>query len=104
MASSNEPDVVANVVAVLIGCVAAFVSIGKKMLDKRRSFSKLWLGTEVGSSIIAGYIGYEIHPVLVQVVPAASWMPKTVFVVLCIYSGSRLVLAMEKKATDSISN
>ena len=100
MDDSTQPDVMANVITILLGCVAAFVSIGRKIDRSRTKHSWLWLSTEIGSCILAGFIGYESYP-SIQAVSMLSWMPKSVFTVLCVYSGSRLVLHLEDKANKA---
>ena len=100
MNDSTQPDVMANVIILLLGCVAAFVSIGRKIHRSRTKFSWLWLSTEIGSCILAGFIGYESYP-SIQAVSMLSWMPKSVFVILCVYSGSRLVIHLEEKANKA---
>ena len=100
MADSTQPDVLANVITILIGCVAAFVSIGRKIDRSRTKLSWLWLSTEIGSCILAGFIGYESYPII-QSVSMLSWMPKSVFVILCVYSGSRLVILLEERANKA---
>lgn len=100
MSDSTQPDVLANVITIVLGCVAAFVSIGRKIDKSRTQFSKLWLSTEIGSCILAGFIGYESYP-SIQAVAMLSWMPQSVFVILCVYSGSRLVLHLEERANKA---
>ena len=100
MNDSTQPDVLANVITLLLGCVAAFVSIGRKIDRSRTKFSWLWLSTEIGSCILAGFIGYESYP-SIQSVSMLSWMPQSVFTVLCVYSGSRLVIHLEEKANKA---
>lgn len=100
MNDSTQPDVLANVITIVLGCVAAFVSIGRKIDKSRTQFSGLWLSTEIGSCLLAGFIGFESYP-SIQAVSALSWMPKSVFVILCVYSGSRLVLHLEEKANKA---
>ena len=100
MADSTKPDVLANVIIILLGCVAAFVSIGRKIDRSHTKFSWLWLSTEIGSCILAGFIGYESYP-SIQSISMLSWMPRSVFVILCVYSGSRLVIHLEEKANKA---
>ena len=100
MDDSTKPDVMAIVITILLGCVAAFVSIGRKIDRSRTQFSWLWLSTEIGSCILAGFIGYESYP-SIQSVSLLSWMPKSVFVILCVYSGARLVILLEEKANNA---
>ena len=100
MGDSTQPDVLANVTTILLGCVAAFVSIGRKIDRSRTKLSWLWLSTEIGSCILAGFIGYESYP-SIQAVSMLSWMPKSVFIILCVYSGSRLVILLEEKANKA---
>ena len=100
MNDSTQPDVMANVITILLGCVAAFVSIGRKIDRSRSQFSRLWLSTEIGSCILAGFIGYESYP-SIQSVSLLSWMPQSVFVILCVYSGSRLVILLEERANKA---
>ena len=100
MDASTKPDVMAIVITILLGCVAAFVSIGRKIDRSRTQFSWLWLSTEIGSCILAGFIGYESYP-SIQAVSMFSWMPKSVFIILCVYSGSRLVTLLEERANKA---
>ena len=100
MNDSTQPDVLANVITILLGCVAAFVSIGRKIDRSRTKLSWLWLSTEIGSCILAGFIGYESYP-SIQSVSMLSWVPQSVFVILCVYSGSRLVIHLEEKANKA---
>ena len=100
MNDSTQPDVMANVITILLGCVAAFVSIGRKIDRSRTQFSWLWLSTEIGSCILAGFIGYESYP-SIQSISMLSWMPQSVFVILCVYSGSRLVIHLEERANKA---
>ena len=100
MDDSTQPDVMANIITILLGCVAAFVSIGRKIDKSRTKFSWLWLSTEIGSCILAGFIGYESYP-SIQSVSMLSWMPKSVFTILCVYSGSRLVILLEDRANKA---
>lgn len=100
MDDSIQPDVMANVITILLGCVAAFVSIGRKIDRSRTKFSWLWLSTEIGSCILAGFIGYASYP-SIQTVSMLLWMPKSVFVILCVYSGSRLVTHLEERANKA---
>ena len=100
MDNSTQPDVLANVITLLLGCVAAFVSIGRKIERSRTKFSWLWLSTEIGSCILAGFIGYESYHI-VQSVRLLSWMPKPVFIILCVYSGSKLVALLEERANKA---
>lgn len=100
MDNSTQPDVLANVITLLLGCVAAFVSIGRKIDRSRTKFSWLWLSTEIGSCILAGFIGYESYP-SIQSVSMLSWMPKSVFIILCVYSGSKLVALLEERANKA---
>ena len=100
MDDSTQPDVLANVITLLLGCVAAFVSIGRKIDKSRTKFSRLWLSTEIGSCILAGFIGYESYH-SIQSISMLSWMPKSVFIILCVYSGSRLVTLLEDRANKA---
>ena len=100
MDNSTQPDAMAIAITILLGCVAAFVSIGRKIHRSRTQFSWLWLSTEIGSCILAGFIGYESYP-SIQAVSMLSWMPQSVFVILCVYSGSRLVILLEERANKA---
>ena len=100
MDNSTQPDAMAIAITILLGCVAAFVSIGRKIDRSRTQFSWLWLSTEIGSCILAGFIGYESYP-SIQSVSMLSWMPKSVFTILCVNSGSRLVKLLEERANKA---
>ena len=100
MDDSTQPGVLANVITILIGCVAAFVSIGRKIDRSRTKHSQLWLSTEIGSCILAGFIGHEAYHSIPSV-SMLSWMPEPVFVMVCVYNGSRLVIYLEEKVNKA---
>jgi len=101
MASSDQPDVMVNAVAVFIGCVAAYVTIANKVLRKRKKISKLWLSTEIGSCILAAFIGWETYEFVAQLLPFLS---KQLYCVICIYMSSRLIILLEKRTENAITS
>lgn len=104
MTSSNQPDVMADVVAILVACVAAFVSIGNKILKNRgKKISGLWLGTEIGACILAFYIGKETYPLLKDL-PYFNFISENLFTVLCVYSSSKIILIMENRSSKALSS
>lgn len=104
MASSDQPDALAQAVAIFVGCVAAYVSIASKILRKRKKISKLWLSTEIGFCILAGYIGWETYDGLSSYIPIFSNMSKELYCIVCIYMGSRLVILLEKRTENAITS
>ena len=96
-----DPDVMSFMVAVFISCVTAFISIAKKVLNKRKPISKLWLGNEVAMCLLAFLIAMEMFPHIAVVLPA--FITKPVFLAICVHMSSRLIIMLEERATKAIS-
>ena len=96
-----DPDVMSFMVAVFMSCVTAFISIAKKLLNKRKPISKLWLGNEVAMCLLAFLIAMEMFPHIAVVLPA--FITKPVFLAICVHMSSRLIIMLEERATKAIS-
>lgn len=96
-----DPDVLSFMVAVFMSCVTAFISIAKKVLNKRKPISKLWLGNEVAMCLLAFLIAMEMFPHIAVVLPA--FITKPVFIAICVHMSSRLIIMLEERATKAIS-
>ena len=96
-----DPDVMSFMVAVLMSCVTAFVSIVKKVMRKRKPLSKLWLSNEVAMCLLAFLAAMEMFPHIAVVLPA--FITKPVFLAICVHMSSRLVIMLEEKASKAIS-
>lgn len=96
-----DPDVMSFMVAVLMSCVTAFISIAKKVLNKRKPISKLWLGNEIAMCLLAFLIAMEMFPHIAVVLPA--FITKPVFLAICVHMSSRLIIMLEERATRAIS-
>lgn len=96
-----DPDVMSFMVAVFMSCVTAFISIAKKVLNKRKPISKLWLGNEVAMCLLAFLIAMEMFPHIAVVLPA--FITKPVFIAICVHMSSRLIIMLEERATKAIS-
>lgn len=96
-----DPDVMSFMVAVFMSCVTAFISIAKKVLNKRKPISKLWLGNEVAMCILAFLIAMEMFPHIAVVLPA--FITKPVFIAICVHMSSRLIIMLEERAAKAIS-
>lgn len=95
-----SPDAWATVVAVVIICVTIVTVFATKLEEKKRTdvISKAWVVSEIGTSIIAAYVAWEVHPHI-------TWMPvlvtQPVFTVLAIHGGISFLSAVRNKATPS---
>ena len=96
-----DPDVMSFMVAVFMSCVTAFISIAKKVLNKRKPISKLWLGNEVAMCLLAFLIAMEMFPHIAVVLP--TFITKPVFLAICVHMSSRLIIMLEERATKAIS-
>ena len=97
-----DPDVMSFMVAVLMSCVTAFVSIVKKVMRKRKPISKLWLSHEIALCILAFLIAMEMFPHISIVLPA--FITKPVFLAICVHMSSRLIIMLEERASRAIQN
>lgn len=95
-----DPDVMSFMVAVLMSCVTAFISIAKKITRKRKPYSKLWLSNEIAMCALAFMFAIEMHPHIAVLLPA--WITKPVFVALCVHMSSKLIIILEEKARSTL--
>lgn len=96
-----DPDVLSFMVAVLMSCVTAFVSIAKKVMRKRKPISKLWLSYEMGLCVIAFLFAYEVFPFMTELLP--PFITKPVFLAICVHMSSRFIQMLEERTTRAIS-
>lgn len=95
-----SPDAWATVVAVVIICVTIVTVFATKLEEKKRTdvISKAWVVSEIGTSIVAAYVAWEVHPHI-------TWMPvlvtQPVFTVLAIHGGISFLSAVRNKTTPS---
>lgn len=80
---------VADVIAILMVCVTLLTVIAGKIEERRQTdnISIPWLINEVGSSLIAGYIAWEIYPHI----PTPTLLTQSVFVVLAVHGGIKFI-------------
>ena len=94
------PDAWATVVAGLMICITIVTVFAEKLDEKRRTdvVSIPWAISQIGSSIIAAFIAWEVHPHI-------TWMPvlitKPVFTVLAVHGGVVFIRAVRDKALPS---
>ena len=95
-----SPDAWATVIAVIMICITIVTVLAEKIEEKRRTetISKTWLVYEIGTTIIAAYVAWEVHPHI-------EWMPvlvtKPVFTVLAIHGGMSFIRGIRMKVIPS---
>lgn len=97
-----DPDMLSFMVAILMSCVTAFISIVKKVIGKRKPVSKLWLTNETAMCILAFMLALEMYPHISVVLPA--FITKPVFLAICVHMSSRLIIMLEERASRAISS
>lgn len=97
-----DPDMLSFMVAILMSCVTAFISIVKKVIGKRKPVSKLWLINETAMCILAFMLALEMYPHISVVLPA--FITKPVFLAICVHMSSRLIIMLEERASRAISS
>ena len=97
-----DPDMLSFMVAILMSCVTAFISIVKKVIGKRKPVSKLWLTNEIAMCILAFMLALEMYPHISVVLPA--FITKPVFLAICVHMSSRLIIMLEERASRAISS
>mgnify|MGYP003618460335 CR=1 FL=1 len=97
-----DPDMLSFMVAILMSCVTAFISIVKKVIGKCKPVSKLWLTNEIAMCILAFMLALEMYPHISVVLPA--FITKPVFLAICVHMSSRLIIMLEERASRAISS
>lgn len=89
---------ISTIVAVIVVCITILTVIAGKIEERSKTakISLTWLMYEVGSSLIAGYVAWDIYPYL----PMPSFLTRTVFVVLAIHGGVRFIEFIKNKVFD----
>lgn len=96
-----DPEVMSFMVAVLMACITAYISIVKKVLRKRKPISKLWLSNEIMVCLLTLMVSLQIYPSISELLPA--FVTKAVFASVCVHMGSRLIIMLEERATRAIA-
>lgn len=97
-----DPDALSFMVAVLMVCVTAYVSIVKKVMKKRKPISKLWLSHEIMLCLLVLLMALEAYPHIAVVLPA--FITKAIFVSICVHMSSKVVMMLEERVTNSLKN
>lgn len=97
-----DPDVLSFMVAVLMSCVTAYVSIVHKVLSKRGTISKLWVSHEIMMCLLAFLFALELYPKISTLLPA--FITKAVFAATCVHMSSRLIMYLEERVTNALKN
>ena len=97
-----DPDVLSFMVAVLMSCVTAYVSIVRKVLRKRGTISKLWVSHEIMMCLLAFLFALELYPQISTLLPA--FITKAVFAATCVNMSSRLVMYLEERVASALKN
>lgn len=86
---------IADVVAVVMVCITLLTVISGKIEERLATgrISVPWLINEVGASLIAGYIAWEVYPHL----PTPDFVTRTVFVMLAVHGGARVIVFFRDK-------
>lgn len=98
----RDQELISFMVAILMSCVTAYVSIVRKVMNKRGKFTKLWLSSEIMMCLLAFLIALELYPHLVSLMPA--FMTKAIFASTCVHMSSRLVMFLEDRVSRALSN
>lgn len=96
-----DPDIMSFMVAVLMSCITAFISIVKKVMRKRKPISKLWLSYEASLCLLTFLFAIEMYPHVSVLLPA--FITKPVFAACCVHMSSKLILILEDRTSKAIS-
>lgn len=98
----RDQEIISFMVAILMSCVTAYVSIVRKVMRKRGRITKLWLSSEVMMCLLAFLIALEVYPYLASLMPA--FMTKAIFASTCVHMSSRLVMFLEERVNRALSS
>lgn len=95
----NEPQNVASLLgAIVISAISAAISIAQRMLRGYPS-SALWLFSESMSAILAGFLVWDLYPLIKDSLPA--WASQPLLIATAAHFGGRLFQAIEKHFTKT---
>lgn len=97
----HSPDAWANAIAVIIICITIVTVFAGKLEEKRRNdvVSVAWAVSEIGSSLIAAYVAWEVHP-HITIMPVLVTQP--VFTVLAIHGGTMFIRGIRSKVLPEV--
>lgn len=84
--------------ALIISSISAAISIAQRML-RGYPTSALWLFSESLSAILAGYLAWDVYPVISSDLP--HWLSQPLLVAVSAHYGGRLFQTIEKHFTKS---
>ena len=92
-----DPDALSFMVAILMSLVTAYVSIVKKVMNKKSKISRLWVSNEIMMCFLAFLVALEIYPHIAKLLP--EFITKPIFAATCVHMSSRLVMYLEEKVS-----
>lgn len=84
--------------ALIISSISAAISIAQRML-RGYPTSALWLFSESLSAILAGYLAWDLYPVVQESLP--TWVSQPLLVAVSAHYGGRLFQTIEKHFTKT---
>ncbi len=95
----QEPQNVASLLgAIVISAISAAISIAQRMLRGYPS-SALWLFSESMSAILAGYLVWDLYPLIKDSLP--TWASQPLLIATAAHFGGRLFQTIEKHFTKT---
>ena len=92
-----DPDALSFMVSILMSLVTAYVSIVKKVMNKKSKISRLSVSNEIMMCFLAFLIALEIYPHIAKLLP--EFITKPVFAATYVHMSSRLVIYLEEKVS-----
>lgn len=89
----QDPDIWGLLGAVVISLLSGLISIAHR-ITKGHPFSILWFAAEIAGAVLAGYLVYDMYPIIKKDLP--EWLTMPVLVSLAAHMGGKLFQVTEK--------
>ena len=89
----NDPNIWGVVGAVVMSLLSGFISVANSMAGGQK-FSFLWASAQLTGAVLAGWLVWDMYPVVADSLPA--WLTQPIMTALAAHYGGKLFSIAEK--------
>ena len=83
----SDPEIWSVVVSVIVAIISGLIAIANRLAAGQK-FSWLWFLTQLGGALLAGYLMWDVYPVIKDSLP--QWCTKPIMVSIAAHYGGKI--------------
>ena len=87
MPGTSDPNVWSVITAILVTLISGLLAIAHRLTDGQQKFSWLWFLTQMGGAVLAGYLMWDLYPLVKEQLPV--WCTQPIMISLSAHYGGK---------------